>query len=69
MCSAFLACAQSVVDPPLECVDPGDQRIEFPGVDFLLEPSDLVIQITQVLKDVFRPASVSTTCCEAEWIA
>lgn len=34
--------AEPVVDLSLECVDPGDQRIEFSGVDFVLKPGELI---------------------------
>ena len=55
-----LSCvAEPVVDLPPERVDPGDQRIEFPGVDFVLKPGDLITQFAQVLNDVFRLVPVS----------
>jgi hypothetical protein len=48
-----LSCvAEPVIELPPERVDPGDQQIEFPGVDFVLQPGDLIMQI---LKVVFRP--------------
>lgn len=56
---------EPVVDMPLQCVDPGDQRIEFPGVDFVLKPRDLITHIAQVVKDFFRTClGLSNRMCD-----
>jgi hypothetical protein len=46
--------AELVVDMPPQGINPGDQRIEFSGVDFVLQPGDLITQFVQVMNDVFR---------------
>jgi hypothetical protein len=49
---------QSVVDPLFESVDPGDQDPEPTRVDFLLEPSDLVIQIAKIVCRIGRVLTI-----------
>jgi hypothetical protein len=53
-CSSSLCAIQPVLDLLPECVNPGSQSPQPPRVDFLLEPSDLIAQIAEILGEVFR---------------